>query len=49
MFFNIGNCAGDNGLLTERDAMSRIARYGSLDKAVVAFPPVILLTANGDT
>ena len=35
--------------LTERDAMSRIARYGSLDKAVAAFPPVILLTANGDT
>ncbi len=35
--------------LTERDAMSRIARYGSLDKAVAAFPPVLLLTANGDT
>jgi membrane fusion protein (multidrug efflux system) len=35
--------------LTERDVMSRIARYGSLDKAVAAFPPVILLTANGDT
>ena len=35
--------------LTERDAMSRIVRYGSLDKAVAAFPPVILLTANGDT
>lgn len=35
--------------LTERDVMSRIARYGSLDKAVEAFPPVILLTANGDT
>ena len=35
--------------LTERDAMSLIARYGSLDKAVAAFPPVILLTANGDT
>ena len=35
--------------LTERDAMSLIARYGSLDKAVTTFPPVILLTANGDT
>jgi len=35
--------------LTERDAMSLIARYGSIDKAVAAFPPVILLTANGDT
>lgn len=35
--------------LTERDAMSRIARYGSLDKAVAAFPSVVLLTANGDT
>ena len=35
--------------LTERDVMSRIAEYGSLDKAVKAFPPVSLLTANGDT
>ena len=35
--------------LTERDVMSRIAQHGSLDKAVAAFPPVILLTANGDT
>ena len=35
--------------LTERDVMSRIAEHGSLDKAVAAFPPVILLTANGDT
>ena len=35
--------------LTERDAMSCIVRYGSLDKAVAAFPPVFLLTANGDT
>jgi len=35
--------------LTERDVMSRIAKHGSLDKAVAAFPPVILLTANGDT
>ena len=35
--------------LTERDMMSRIAEYGSLDKAVKAFPPVSLLTANGDT
>ena len=35
--------------LTERDAMSLIARYGSIDKAVAAFPPAILLTANGDT
>ncbi|MCR4994992.1 MAG: efflux RND transporter periplasmic adaptor subunit [Bacteroidales bacterium] len=35
--------------LTERDAMSRIAKHGSLDKAVAAFAPVILLTANGDT
>ena len=35
--------------LTERDVMSRIAEYGSLDKAVEAFPSVSLLTANGDT
>lgn len=35
--------------LTERDVMSRIAEHGSLDKAVKAFPPVSLLTANGDT
>lgn len=35
--------------LTERDVMRRIAEYGSLDKAVTAFPPVSLLTANGDT
>ena len=35
--------------LTERDVMSRIAEYGSLDKAVAAFPPVSLLTVNGDT
>ena len=35
--------------LTERDVMSRIAEHGSLDKAVAAFPPVILLTVNGDT
>ena len=35
--------------LTERDVMSRITEHGSLDKAVAAFPPVILLTANGDT
>ncbi len=35
--------------LTERDIMNRIAKHGSLDKAVAAFPPVILLTANGDT
>jgi membrane fusion protein (multidrug efflux system) len=35
--------------LTDRDVMSRIAEHGSLDKAVAAFPPVILLTANGDT
>ena len=35
--------------LTERDVMRRIAEHGSLDKAVAAFPPVILLTANGDT
>lgn len=35
--------------LTERDVMSRIAQHGSLDKAVAAFPPILLLTANGDT
>lgn len=35
--------------LTERDVMSRIAKHGSLDKAVADFSPVILLTANGDT
>jgi len=35
--------------LTERDVMSRMAQHGSLDKAVKAFPPVCLLTANGDT
>lgn len=35
--------------LSERDVMSRIAEYGSLDKAVMDFPPVSLLTANGDT
>ena len=35
--------------LTERDVMDRIARHGSLGKAVLAFPPVALLSANGDT
>lgn len=35
--------------LTERDVMDRIARHGSLEKAVSAFPPVALLSANGDT
>ena len=35
--------------LTERDVMIRIAEHGSLDKAVKTFPPVSLLTANGDT
>jgi membrane fusion protein (multidrug efflux system) len=35
--------------LTERDVMSRLSRYGSLDKAVTSFPSVILLTTNGDT
>ena len=35
--------------LTERDVMSRMAQHGSLDKAVKTFPPVCLLTANGDT
>lgn len=35
--------------LTERDVMSRIAEHGSLDKAVKTFPPVSLLTVNGDT
>lgn len=35
--------------LTERDVMDRIARNGSLGKAVSAFPPVTLLSANGDT
>ena len=35
--------------LTERDVMSRIARHGSLDKAVAAFPAVSLTLANGDT
>jgi membrane fusion protein (multidrug efflux system) len=35
--------------LTERDVMSRVAEHGSLDKVVKAFPPVALLTANGDT
>ena len=35
--------------LTERDIMSRLIEHGSLDKAVTAFPPVSLVTANGDT
>ena len=35
--------------LTERDVMDRIAQHGSLGKAVSAFPPVALLSANGDT
>ena len=35
--------------LTERDVMDRIVRHGSLGKAVSAFPPVALLSANGDT
>lgn len=35
--------------LTERDVMSRIARYGSLEKAVAAFPAVSLTLASGDT
>lgn len=35
--------------LTERDVMSRIAEHGSLDKVVKTFPPVSLLTVNGDT
>ena len=35
--------------LTERDVMSRIARHGSLDKAVSAFPAVSLTLVSGDT
>lgn len=35
--------------LTERDVMSRIAKHGSLDKAVAAFPAVSLTLASGDT
>ena len=35
--------------LTERDVMSRIAQYGSLNKAVAAFPLVCLTLASGDT
>ncbi|MBO7068683.1 MAG: efflux RND transporter periplasmic adaptor subunit [Bacteroidaceae bacterium] len=35
--------------LTERDVMSQIAEHGSLEKVVKAFPPISLLTANGDT
>lgn len=35
--------------LNECDVMNCIAQYGSLDKAVATFPPVRLLTANGDT
>ena len=35
--------------LTERDVMSRIARHGSLEKAVAAFPAVSLTLASGDT
>jgi len=35
--------------LTERDVMSRIARHGSLEKAVAAFPAVSLTQASGDT
>ncbi len=35
--------------LTERDVMSLIAKHGSLEEAVKAFPTVTLLTANGDT
>ena len=33
--------------LTERDVMSCIAQYGTLDKVVEAIPPVSLLTADG--
>ena len=33
--------------LTERDVMSRIAQYGTLDKVVEAIPPVSLLTTDG--
>ena len=35
--------------LTERDVMSRIAKHGSLEKAVAAFPAVSLTLASGDT
>ena len=35
--------------LTERDVMSRIARHGSLEKAISAFPAVSLTLASGDT
>lgn len=35
--------------LTEREVMSRIARHGSLEKAVAAFPAVSLTLASGDT
>ena len=35
--------------LTERDIMSRMGDYGSLGRAVTAFPPVTLKLANGST
>ncbi len=35
--------------LTERDVMSCIARHGSLEKTVAAFPAVSLTLASGDT
>ncbi len=35
--------------LSERDVMSLIGKYGSPEKVISAFPPVSLLTANGDT
>ncbi len=35
--------------LSEKEIMSQIAQYGSIDKTVAAYPPVSLLSANGDT
>ena len=35
--------------LTERDIMSRMGDYGSLERAVTAFPPVTLKLTNGST
>ena len=35
--------------LSEREVMNHIKQNGSLEKAVTSFPPLRLLTANGDT
>ncbi len=35
--------------ITEREIMKFVAQYGSIDKTIAMFPPVSLITANGDT